>query len=129
MYLLLTSGKHALDEVLDIAENNPITFWIACALRSERLDLHTLAYWDRECTLKLFGVVENGTAMESVSCYKKNLMRMLTQVRPVLPWMLQYLPSLSRLQSVFVLWRAVDRANCSRCEVRCKAMGTLVDAT
>ena len=41
---MLTSGKHALYEVVDIAENNSEA--LRCSLLpDQRLDLHTLQYW------------------------------------------------------------------------------------
>lgn len=40
---VLTSGKHALYKVIDIAENNPEAFWSAL-LPDQRLDLDTLQY-------------------------------------------------------------------------------------
>lgn len=40
---VLTSGKHALHEVVDIAKNNPEALW-SSLLPDQRLDLHTLQY-------------------------------------------------------------------------------------
>lgn len=38
---MLTGCKHALDEILDIAEDHTITFW-RTLLASKRLDLNAL---------------------------------------------------------------------------------------
>lgn len=40
---LLTSGKHALHEVVDVAENNPETLW-SSLLPNQGFDLNTLQY-------------------------------------------------------------------------------------
>jgi hypothetical protein len=48
-----------LDEVLDIAQYNTISFRITLSLRSKRLDLHTLAYWHRKLFFKSGRIVED----------------------------------------------------------------------
>ncbi len=58
-----TSGQHALDEVVDIAEDNPITFRITSSLSRKRLDLHTLAYGHRELGREPFWAIEDGTTV------------------------------------------------------------------
>jgi hypothetical protein len=58
--LRLTSGKHALDEVLDIAQYDTVPFRIAFSLGSKCFYLYTLAYWHRELFLKSVWVVEDG---------------------------------------------------------------------
>lgn len=39
--MLLTSGKHALDKICDVTEDDPEAFW-SPLLPSQRLDLDTL---------------------------------------------------------------------------------------
>jgi len=58
---MLTSGKHALNEVIDVTQDDAISLGIALALSSKSLDLNTLAYWDREFLLQSVWVVEDGT--------------------------------------------------------------------
>ena len=41
---LLTSGKHALHEIVDVAENNSETLW-SSLLPNQGFDLNTLQYW------------------------------------------------------------------------------------
>ena len=52
---LLTSGKHALYEVVDITEDYPETFW-PTLLAGQRLDLNTLQDRLRDRLIWLIGV-------------------------------------------------------------------------
>lgn len=53
-------GEHALDEVLSVTEDHPISL-CSISLGSQRLNLNTLAYWYWEVCGASFGVVEDGT--------------------------------------------------------------------
>ena len=54
---LLTSGKHALYEVVDITEDNPETFWRTLwRLAGQRLDLNTLQDRLRDRLIWLIGI-------------------------------------------------------------------------
>lgn len=56
----LTSGKHALHEVVDIAENNPEALWSAL-LPHQRLDLNALQYWLGHSSVGICIGIEYGT--------------------------------------------------------------------
>ena len=68
---MLTSGKHALDEVIDVTQDDAISFGIALALSSKSFDLNTLAYWDGEFLLQSVWVVEDGTGGVSRSMSRR----------------------------------------------------------
>ena len=57
----LTSGKHALHEVGDIAENDSISFWSALLPPDQRFDLNTLQYGFRYISIGILAGVEDCT--------------------------------------------------------------------
>jgi hypothetical protein len=61
---LPTCGKHALNKVLDVAQDDSKSFRITRALRSKWLDLDTLAYWHWEVPLNSVGIVEDSTGYD-----------------------------------------------------------------
>lgn len=61
---VLTSGKHALHEVVDIAENDSEALWSAL-LPSQRLDLDTLQYGLRYSSIGILARVEYRTEIKS----------------------------------------------------------------
>lgn len=54
---VLTSGKHALHEVVDVAEYNSEALWSAL-LPHQRLDLNALQYWLRYGGIRILARVE-----------------------------------------------------------------------
>ena len=58
-----TGGKHALNEVLHITQDEPITFWCAFILGPKGLDLDDLADWNGEVSRKGIWVVEDGAGV------------------------------------------------------------------
>ena len=61
--VVLTRGQHALDEVVDITQNDAITFSVSLTLGAERLDLNALQDWHRVFPLDLLFVMEDGTVL------------------------------------------------------------------
>ncbi len=57
---MLTSGKHALHEVVDIAKNNSEALWNSL-LSNQRFDLDALQYWLRYSSVGVRAGVENCT--------------------------------------------------------------------
>ena len=57
---MLTSGKHALHEVVDIAENNSEALWSAL-LPNQRLHLDTLQYGLRYSGIRILTGIEYRT--------------------------------------------------------------------
>ena len=71
MFYILTSGKHALHKVLNVAQDNSISLRGAF-VRSKSLDLNNLAYWNRELRLQNFRVIEDCTVAITIraECYE-----------------------------------------------------------
>ena len=59
--VLLTSGKHALNKVGNITQDNSIAFGIGFSLRPELLNLNALEYWYWELLFQSGGLIEYGT--------------------------------------------------------------------
>lgn len=75
---LLTSGKHALHEVVDIAENNSETLW-SSLLPNQGLDLNTLQYRLRYGGIGILAGVEYRTEGDISSWRIRNAAMSLTQ--------------------------------------------------
>ena len=58
--LILTSGKHALHEIVDITEDNSEALWSAL-LPNQRFHLHTLQYGLRYSGIGILIRIENCT--------------------------------------------------------------------
>jgi hypothetical protein len=79
----LTGGKHTLHEILYVAENYPVAFWVSGSLGRKWLDLNTLANWDWKFILESIGIVEDCTIDESFSLGpKRGCYIVLTRVHP-----------------------------------------------
>lgn len=59
---MLTSGKHALHEIVDIAEDNSEALW-STLLPNQRFHLDTLQYGLRYSGIGIFVRVENRTRL------------------------------------------------------------------
>jgi hypothetical protein len=56
---LRTGGEHALDEIPDITQDNPVSFG-SVALGREWLYLNTLTYWHRKIPLESVWFIKDG---------------------------------------------------------------------